>query len=246
MTYSTIRKYTLAIATLLILFVNTSFIVQYSGKTENVTEANEHAIPPSSVMLYEKLAIKDLSWEAFNQAITGYNKLCLQGKIQKKNILTIVDFSKSSNKERLFVIDLDQQKLIEQTLVAHGRNSGDLNASDFSNTPESYKSSLGFYLTAETYSGKHGYSLRLDGLEKNINDNARDRAIVIHGADYVSEQFVQQHGRLGRSFGCPALPQEKTKSVIDTIKNKSCLFIYYPSETYAQQSNLIQQYWAEK
>jgi hypothetical protein len=228
------------------LFVNTSFIVQYSGKTENVTEANEHAIPPSSVMLYEKLAIKDLSWEAFNQAITGYNKLCLQGKIQKKNILTIVDFSKSSNKERLFVIDLDQQKLIEQTLVAHGRNSGDLNASDFSNTPESYKSSLGFYLTAETYSGKHGYSLRLDGLEKNINDNARDRAIVIHGADYVSEQFVQQHGRLGRSFGCPALPQEKTKSVIDTIKNKSCLFIYYPSETYAQQSNLIQQYWAEK
>ncbi len=244
--HSKTRQFSFLFSALLLLFLSTSFIVKHSSNTEIEEKIEAAPVPESAVMIFEKLGIEALSWEAFEQALIGYNKLCQQERIYKKNILTIVDFSKASNEERLFIIDLDQQKLLEKSLVAHGRNSGDLNASDFSNTPESYKSSLGFYLTAETYLGKHGYSLRLDGLEKNINDNARDRAIVIHGADYVSERFVQQYGRLGRSFGCPALPQEKSKAIIDIIKNKSCLFVYYPSDTYAQQSNLIQQYWAER
>jgi hypothetical protein len=248
--HATLRKLMMLVFACTILFVGTSFIVTYSEKTENTVsnEVESSASPAisTSQMLFDALAIEDLPYEAFNQAFTGFNKLFQQGHVQNKNILTIIDFSKGSDEERLYIIDLEQQKLIEKTLVAHGRNSGDLNASDFSNTPESYKSSLGFYLTAETYTGKHGYSLRLDGLEKNINDNARERAIVIHGADYVSSDFIAQHGRLGRSFGCPALPQEQAKSIIDTIKNKSCLFIYYPSASYAQQSGLLQQYLAEK
>lgn len=141
----------------------------------------------------------------------------------------MVDFSLSSKENRLWVIDLNKNTILFQSLVAHGRNSGNEFADEFSNKPESHQSSLGLYLTGETYIGKHGYSLRLDGQEKGINSNARDRAIVIHGADYVSENFIKQHGRLGRSFGCPSLPNEVSKEIIDAIKDKSCLFVYYPS-----------------
>jgi len=166
--------------------------------------------------------------ESFTKALQAFNKLKENGRIQK-NILTLVDFSLSSNENRLWVIDLNKNTILFQSLVAHGRNSGNEFADDFSNIPESHQSSLGLYLTGETYFGKHGYSLRLDGQEKGINSNARDRAIVIHGADYVSENFIKQHGRLGRSFGCPSLPNEVSKEIIDAIKDKSCLFIYYPS-----------------
>ncbi len=165
---------------------------------------------------------------SFTKAMEGYYKLKEKGIIQK-DILTLVDYSLSSNENRLWVIDLKNNIILYQSLVSHGRNSGNEFAANFSNKPESYKSSLGFYLTGETYYGKHGYSLRLDGLEKGINSNARARAIVVHGADYVSENFVKQNGRLGRSLGCLALKQGLTKEVIDTIKDKSCLFVYYPS-----------------
>ena len=134
----------------------------------------------------------------------------------------------SSKKQRLWVIDLKNNIILFQSLVAHGRNSGNEFAGKFSNNPQSYQSSLGFYATGETYYGKHGYSLRLDGLEKEINNNARKRAIVIHGADYVSENFIKQNGRLGRSLGCPSLPMNISKEIIDTIKNKSGLFVYHP------------------
>ncbi|PKP07879.1 MAG: hypothetical protein CVU08_15685 [Bacteroidetes bacterium HGW-Bacteroidetes-3] len=164
----------------------------------------------------------------FKKAMEGYFKLKEKGIIQK-DILTLVDYSLSSKENRLWVIDLKNNIILFQSLVSHGRNSGNEFAGKFSNKPESYKSSLGFYLTGETYYGKHGYSLRLDGLEKGINSNARARAIVVHGADYVSEKFAQQNGRLGRSLGCLALSQSLTKEVIDTIKDKSCLFVYYPS-----------------
>ncbi|MDP2159560.1 MAG: murein L,D-transpeptidase catalytic domain family protein [Flavobacterium sp.] len=176
--------------------------------------------------------------ESFSSALEGFYQLKEKGKIQK-DILTIIDFTLSSTEKRMWVIDMATHKVLYHTLVAHGRNTGEEFAKQFSNKEESYQSSLGFYATAETYIGKHGFSLRLDGLEKGINDKARDRAIVIHGADYVSEKFVKQTGRLGRSQGCPALPVELTKEIINVIKDNSCLFIYYPSQKYTVQSKLV-------
>jgi hypothetical protein len=179
---------------------------------------------------------KTLSFEVFNTAVIGYRKIDL---IRKKDLITIIDFTKPSTEKRFFVIDIYNKKLLYHCFVAHGKNSGDNLAVSFSNKPESLKSSLGFYITAETYSGKHGYSLRLDGLEKSINDNARLREIVIHGADYVSQQFIDKHGRLGRSWGCPALPVEITREVIDKISNGSCLFIYGKDKNYFVNSDYI-------
>lgn len=168
--------------------------------------------------------------DSFTQALKGFYQWKEKGSIQK-DILTLVDFSMSSTEKRLWVIDIKNNSILFQSLVAHGRNSGDEFATNFSNTPESHKSSLGFYATGETYIGKHGYSLRLDGLEKGINNNARKRAIVMHGATYVSKEFIQNNGRLGRSFGCPSVPEELTKELIDIIKNQSCLYIYYPTNS---------------
>jgi hypothetical protein len=179
---------------------------------------------------------RSLSFQIFDAAVTGYSRT---EKIRKKNIFTIIDFTKSSTTMRCFVIDMDKRNLLYNCFVAHGKNSGDNFAESFSNEPESLKSSLGFYLTAETYSGKHGYSLRLDGLEKNINDNARSREIVIHGADYVSQEFIDAHGRLGRSWGCPALPVEISKEVIDKISHGCCLFIYGKDENYIKNSTFL-------
>ncbi len=169
------------------------------------------------------------SFECFDIAMNGFNVLKEKGLIQK-NIITLVDFSLSSTAKRLWVIDLDKNEVLFQTLVAHGRNTGEEFAGEFSNTPESNKSSVGFYATGEVYNGKHGMSLRLDGLEKGLNDNARERAVVIHGAEYVSESFIRQNKRLGRSQGCPALPVAMNDKIISVIKNKSCLFIYHPSK----------------
>jgi hypothetical protein len=177
------------------------------------------------------------SFECFDLAIKGF--MDLQSKKELKNsILTIIDFSFSSNKKRLWVIDLVQNKVLYHTLVAHGKNSGEEFASAFSNKEESYKSSLGFYLTGEIYQGKHGKSLKLDGVEKGVNDKARERAIVIHGADYVNQNFIKNHGRLGRSLGCPALPEELNASIIEKIKNKSVLFIYHPSRNASLKKSL--------
>ena len=189
----------------------------------NTIEANAFTLP---------------KYESFSKAFEGYNELKDQGLIEKE-FLTIVDFSLSSNEERMWVIDMNTKQIIMQSLVAHGRNSGELFATEFSNKSESYQSSLGFYTTGETYIGKHGLSLRLDGLEYGINDKARDRAVVIHGADYVSTDFVNSNGRLGRSQGCPAVPTEISKELIELIKDKSCLFIYHPSRSYAIKSKLI-------
>src|SRR6218665_189435 len=169
------------------------------------------------------------NFNCFTLAMNGFQKLKERGIIQK-NILTLVDFSLSSNKKRLWVIDLDRGKVLFQTLVAHGRNTGEEFASNFSNKAESYQSSIGFYATGEIYNGKHGLSLKLDGLEKGLNDKTRDRAVVIHGADYVSESFIRQNKRLGRSQGCPAIPVEMNEKIISVIKNKSCLFLYHPSK----------------
>jgi len=177
-----------------------------------------------------------LSFEIFKLAMTGFEKIT---DLPNKKIITIIDFSKPSVKERFFVIDLENKRVLYKSLVAHGKNSGENLAKSFSNDSKSLKSCLGFLLTAETYIGKHGYSLRLDGLEPGINDNARSRTIVIHGADYVSNDFANQHGRLGRSWGCPALPINSSKSIIDKISNGSCVFIYGIDPEYSKSSKIL-------
>ena len=175
--------------------------------------------------------------ESFSEALKGFYLLKEKGIIQK-DILTLVDFSMSSNSKRLWVIDLTTNTILYNSLVAHGRNTGEEFANEFSNQAESFKSSVGFYSTGEIYDGKHGMSLKLDGLEKGLNDKARERAVVIHGADYVSESFIKQNKRLGRSQGCPALPVEMNAKIINVIKDKSCLFIYHPSATHEIMSRL--------
>lgn len=174
----------------------------------------------------------------FTDALKGFYLLKEKG-IVKKDILTLIDFSKSANEKRLWVIDLSTNTILYQSLVSHGRNTGEEFATSFSNINSSNKSSLGFYVTAEVYTGKHGMSMRLDGLEKGINDNARARAIVMHGANYVSKSFIQNNHRLGRSLGCPAIPEELKQEIIETIKDKSCLYIYHPSRTTAELTRLI-------
>ncbi|MGB3182697.1 MAG: murein L,D-transpeptidase catalytic domain family protein [Cyclobacteriaceae bacterium] len=180
------------------------------------------------------------SQEVFKKALIGYYNLELGKKVdRKRKIITIADFSKSANEKRLWVIDLTSKKTLFNTYVAHGRNTGNVFAKTFSNTVNSNQSSMGFYVTAETYYGKHGLSLRLDGQEKGVNDNARRRAIVMHGADYVSENFIKRVGRLGRSFGCPSIPMELRDDIIKTIANKTCLFIHYPDAEYEKGSKLF-------
>ena len=174
----------------------------------------------------DKFALPKL--ESFAVALKGYYALKEKGLV-KKEILTIIDFSMSSNSKRLWVIDLITGDVLFNSLVAHGRNTGEEFASNFSNANESYKSSLGFYSTGEIYNGKHGMSLRLDGLEKGVNDNARARGVVMHAADYVSDSFIKNNHRLGRSQGCPAVPVALSKKIISVIKDKSCFFIYHPS-----------------
>jgi hypothetical protein len=172
-------------------------------------------------------------------ALSGYELLVEEQSVKRTEVITIIDFSLPSDKERLWVLDLKQGKVLFHCLVSHGRNSGELMAEKFSNIPGSNASSPGFYTTGETYIGKHGFSLKLDGLEMGINDKARTRAIVMHGADYVSTDFIRKHGRLGRSFGCPAVPQELSEEIIQTIKGGSCLFIYVPETSYLSNSPII-------
>lgn len=176
--------------------------------------------------------------ESFSEGLEGFYNLKAKGII-KRDILTLIDFSLSSNVKRLWVIDLATNTILYNSLVAHGRNTGDEFATSFSNSAESYKSSLGFYATGEIYNGKHGSSLKLDGLEKGVNDSARERAVVMHGADYVAESFIKNNHRLGRSLGCPAIPVAMTKEIINAIKGRSCLFIYHPSRGHKANSGLI-------
>ncbi len=188
--------------------------------------------------LYDSLdlAAAGLSKEAFRYAWFGFQKAGFT-----KSILAIADFSQSSRNKRLYVIDFLNQKVLLNTYVAHGRNSGQEYASKFSNVNSSYQSSLGFYKGLGTYQGKHGLSLRLQGLEKNINDQALERAIVMHGADYVSEDFIRQTGRLGRSLGCPAVSQAEHQQLIKLLQNGAGLFLYYPDAHYLSRSQILHQ-----
>jgi hypothetical protein len=188
-------------------------------------------------LLYQECGLETaITFDLFRLAMKGMNNI---KELQNKKIITIIDFSKPSTRERFFVIDLANKKMLYRTLVAHGKNSGEDRAISFSDDPGSLKSCLGFFVTAETYNGKHGYSLSLDGLEPGINDNARMRSIVIHGADYVSATYTEQHGRLGRSWGCPALPLNSSKEIIDHISKGSCIFIYGNDPDYLKNSKFL-------
>lgn len=191
--------------------------------------------------LYDSLHLNvaGLSKEAFNSAVTGYTYLLTQGKIKNEGILSIVDFTRPSSMKRLFVIDLKKAAVLFNTYVSHGRNSGNEMASTFSNDANSFKSSLGFYITGDTYKGKHGYSLKLEGEEHGINDNAFNRGIVMHCATYVTESFIKMRGYIGRSQGCPAVPPNMYKPIIEKIKDGSCLFMYSPDKYYMSHSAIL-------
>ena len=170
-------------------------------------------------------------------AYRGQQKLARKGVLDNTDILTVCDFTRPSNSKRMYIIDVRNFKLLVNTYVAHGKNSGKKYAQRFSNRPESLQSSLGFYVTKTTYSGKHGLSLRLSGLEKGFNDKAERRAVVVHGAPYIGDDFGTAF--MGRSFGCPAVPKEIASKVINIIKNGSCLFIYHPSKSYLHGSRIL-------
>ncbi|HRG92344.1 MAG TPA: murein L,D-transpeptidase catalytic domain family protein [Chitinophagaceae bacterium] len=192
-------------------------------------------------LVYDQSGLEQfgLSKAAFDFAWTGYQYLLEHNQLKKQHILSICDFSQSSKKKRLYIIDLDKKELLINTWVAHGKNSGDEFARQFSNTPESLQSSLGFYVTSGTYIGKHGLSLRLNGADPGFNDQAYFRTIVIHGASYVDEARLKSGMYMGRSWGCPAVSEKESARIIQTIKNGTCLFIYHPSRNYLEKSKIL-------
>lgn len=192
-------------------------------------------------LIYDSLQLKKrgLKKEAFVYAYKGYKKLEEDGKLSKEGLITICDLSQSSKRKRLYLIDLNECKLLLNTYVAHGKNSGGEYARKFSNKPESRQSSLGFYRTKKTYYGGHGLALTLSGLEPGFNDKAERRKIVLHGSLYIGDNYKRWGKYMGRSFGCPAVPMKQSKKLINTIKDGSCLFIYHPSKNYLSGSKIL-------
>jgi hypothetical protein len=183
-----------------------------------------------------KLQESGLDYKLFRQGAIGfYNARNKHSSSASKNILSIIDFKKASTDKRLWIIDMLSKNLLYHSLVAHGKNTGENEAVNFSNCSNSNMSSIGFYVTENCYSGKHGLSLVIEGLDANFNTNAKIRSVVIHSADYVSEEFIKCNGRLGRSQGCPAIPVEDHKEVINTIKEGTVLYIYYPCSNYSSK-----------
>ena len=185
--------------------------------------------------LYEKLNTPGLNKKVLDRALEGFEKI----QAENKDIITIIDYTKSSNEKRMFVIDLKKEKVIFDTYVAHGKNTGGEYAKNFSNILNSKQSSVGFFKTSNSYMGINGYSVRLDGLEKGINDKARVRNIVIHGADYATPEFIKKNGRLGRSWGCPAVPRKINKQLINTVKDGSVVYINGDLNNYTKKSKFI-------
>jgi hypothetical protein len=223
---------------LAVVFFISIFLTSFSKHPTSIPFSIPMMLKESAPDFYSQLRDQDLNFNAFEYGLKGFLKLQEEGKIENSRFLTIIDMSVSANENRFFVIDIDDKKIVHKSKVAHGRNSGQEFATNFSNQMSSYQTSLGFYKTGELYQGKHGLSLRLDGLE-DANSNARARAVVIHAADYVSEMFIKKNGRLGRSLGCPALPAEGYQEIIGKIKEGSLLFIYHPTKSYLNSSKLI-------
>lgn len=242
-----LKKPILSLLLLLFLLIHLPFIFAKAKPVPAPVSGNKIATIENTAAiiskLYDSLQLNTLGLTkmAFVEGFKGFESLRNDGKLNNEEILTIADFSLPSNQKRLFVLDMEKLKVLYKTYVAHGRNSGTTFAKSFSNRPESNMSSPGFYVTQETYTGQHGLSLKLHGEEKGINDNAMNRAIVIHPADYVSEKTIKALGYLGRSLGCPALPPQFAKPIIETIKNGSCFFIFSPNQKYLSRSKILQQ-----
>jgi hypothetical protein len=187
----------------------------------------------------EDLKESGLTKQAFEYALRGYYYMLNHHWITKTNILSICDLSQSSRNKRLYIVDLDEKKVLMNTYVAHGRNSGGEFAKFFSNNPSSHKSSLGFYVTQGTYYGDNGLSLRIKGMDRGFNDRAGGRNIVVHGSEYVGPDFLSMNRFCGRSYGCPAVPLDESEEIIDLIKEGSCLFIYHPTKKYITRSKIL-------
>ena len=245
------KKVLLALVT--VIFFATSF---YKLEANKKPEAKTHKIKTPLTLIknadaannitaeiYSSINFENsntLKPEVFEKAYLGFSNLKNAGKLPKaSNIISIVDFSLSSTQKRLWVIDLEKKVVLFNSLVAHGKNTGEEYAKNFSNTESSYQSSLGFYVTETTYNGSNGYSLKLLGMDPGYNDAALQRAIVMHGADYVSEDFIKSQKRIGRSWGCPAVPKALAAPIINTIKGQNVLFIYYPDEQYLSKSQWL-------
>ncbi|MCZ2084365.1 MAG: murein L,D-transpeptidase catalytic domain family protein [Flavobacteriales bacterium] len=238
-----------------VLFFATSFLKVEDSKREPIetrTKTQEQNLvvesePKTTAAYAEEIYtsigfenINQLQSDVFSKAFIGFTNLKKEGKLDEdSHLLTICDFSLSSKEKRLWVIDLNEKKVLYNSLVAHGKNTGEEFAQKFSNTESSLQSSLGFFITETTYNGSNGYSLKLLGMDSGYNDAAFKRAIVMHGADYVSEGFIKSQKRLGRSWGCPAVPRALAEPIINTIKGKNCLFIYYPDEHYLSSSKWL-------
>ncbi len=180
---------------------------------------------------------EQLDYYVFVNAMTGYMNLKAENKLSTdKDILTVCDYSLSANNKRMWVIDLRSKTILLNTYVAHGQGTGEEYATRFSNNEGSHQSSLGFYVTGTTYTGKHGNSMYLHGMDEGYNSAAYKRAIVVHGAGYVSSDFIAGTGRLGRSWGCPAVSNDVSEKLIDMTKEGTCLFIYYPEQKYLASS----------
>src|SRR5690554_7084004 len=191
---------------------------------------------------YQCLGDTTLAYEAFYNGLKGYYALKDQGILKQEDVLTIVDFTQHSAEERMYIINVNTFEIIKKSLCSHGKNTGAEMATKFSNINGSLQSSLGFFLTAETYSGKFDYAMRLDGLE-TANSRARERGIVVHGANYATPEFLKRNdGVLGRSYGCPALPKDDATAIIDEIKEGTCFFIYANDLNYLESSNVINSY----
>jgi hypothetical protein len=227
---------------LFLLILSVLFIFSSFSK---IDKKNSNSATNNAEELYTQINFENinrLNQEVFYKAFLGFENLKKAGKLdEKSHLLTVCDFSLSANQKRLWVIDLIEKKVVFNSLVAHGKNTGEEFAEKFSNTESSLQSSLGFYITDETYDGSNGYSLKLLGMDETYNDAAFERAIVMHGADYVSENFIKKEKRLGRSWGCPAVPKELAEPIINTIKGKNCLFIYFPDAQYLSSSKWLQE-----
>lgn len=226
------------ILSVLVAFNPTNISVPTEDPTEK--ETAEAFIPMNQfiVDLYNDINDDDISFEAFEIGVKGYSELSLKNKLKNKQYITIVDMSLSANTERMFIIDINNRTLVAKKLVAHGMKTGNEFAEDFSNEQSSHKSSIGFYVTGELYNGRHDLSMKLDGQEYS-NDNARSRGVVVHSAEYVSCDYIKSNGRLGRSYGCPAIEENGYKETVNMIKGGSCYFIYYPSRSYLSRSRIV-------
>jgi hypothetical protein len=209
---------------------------EFSLTSEMVNAWNAQSLNEIDLMLHN--ASPTLHGQVINKVLMTL-KCASQYNVDHNNILTIIDYSMPSNEKRLWVFDIKERKLLFNTYVSHGIKSGSLVSNYFSNKNNSKASSIGVYKTQEAYYGRDGLSLRLDGLDRNFNDNASNRSVVMHSGWYVEERFIKKYGRPGRSWGCPALPLENSQAIINTIKDKSLLVIYYPSDRWFNQSKFL-------